>query len=168
MCPNRNQSPCSNGCFNLQTDVNNCGDCGTKCSAGFICSSGKWACPDRSLTTYNNCVNLLTEPNNLGNCCTKCNISGKSYDGSCNCTFITNRITRLYQPFSLGDTWGYSFATNAKCNFRFLSQVKFRWGWVLDSVTFVFSENGKTFRRNWGIGMSFHIDYQTHSFDYYI
>lgn len=56
-CP-MGQSCCGvSGCKNLQTDINNCGQCGTKCAAGATCAGGQCICGGRACGVGEVCCN---------------------------------------------------------------------------------------------------------------
>src|SRR5262249_55771873 len=68
----------SNGCdgceVNIESDSNNCGGCGTICSAGDTCQSG--ACAPCS-------SNLQTDSNNCGACGNVCSAGDTCQNGAC-------------------------------------------------------------------------------------
>ena len=77
-CPS-GKSCCDPGgfCVDLQTDPDNCGECGKACGANAYCSGGTCHCNEG----YGNCdgdwsngceVNLNTDPNNCGGCGNAC------------------------------------------------------------------------------------------------
>ena len=79
-CP-ANQVCCNNVCLDpqdYQTDVQNCGGCGTVCTppanATPVCSGGKcdFACNDRFTPCGNACVNEKTDKLNCGGCGVVC------------------------------------------------------------------------------------------------
>ena len=62
---------CNGVCKNLQTDVANCGTCGTVCPTNSICSKGK-CCPRGTINCGGSCVNLQTNPDHCGQCGNRC------------------------------------------------------------------------------------------------
>ena len=50
---------CRKQCVNVETDAQNCGQCGKKCRYGEVCCRGS-------------CVNVLFDPGNCGRCKNKC------------------------------------------------------------------------------------------------
>jgi hypothetical protein len=73
--------------FNLQTDANNCGNCGTKCGAGNTCCAGACVntklsnahcggcgiqCPVGNSCCNSGCTNTKTDKNNCGMCAMTC------------------------------------------------------------------------------------------------
>lgn len=70
------------GCFDLQSDMTNCGSCGNDCS-GNLCLAGT-CCNQGEINCMNTCTNTQTDPNNCGMCGTKCqNGQGKCTAGKC-------------------------------------------------------------------------------------
>lgn len=69
-------SLCGAVCVSLQSDPQNCGDCGVACGAGKVCSGGTCgAVCDPGLTECSGaCVSLSTDPNNCGACAAVCNL----------------------------------------------------------------------------------------------
>ncbi len=62
-------------CHDLQTDVNNCGECGKACKAGFSCNAGvcELVCAEGTFECNDKCIPATTiDVNNCGACGTKC------------------------------------------------------------------------------------------------
>ena len=76
---------CSGTCVNLQTDLAHCGQCGTQCKAGEVCTAGKCAlsCQSGLSVCSNTCVNLKTDLAHCGACGTKCNSGEVCSAGKC-------------------------------------------------------------------------------------
>lgn len=65
------------GCFNLNTDNNNCGSCGNRCSGGKTCQNGQCRCPSGQTDCGGTCVNTSTDPRHCGSCNNAC----RGWDG---------------------------------------------------------------------------------------
>jgi hypothetical protein len=76
---------CGSLCYDLRSDVSNCGRCGTKCAAGQVCTAGACKCPDGSTgdctpagcptgqaSCSGTCRDLSGDPANCGKCGTAC------------------------------------------------------------------------------------------------
>ena len=75
-------------CTNLDTDEQNCGDCGTKCGDDLECQSGVCRC-GTGLTACGSgadaeCVNTDIDPENCGSCGRDCGL-GTCVGGQCEC-----------------------------------------------------------------------------------
>jgi hypothetical protein len=59
---------CGGACKNIQTDVNNCGSCGTVCSIGDACFAGTCAlrCPPGLVNLSGSCVDEQTDTSDCG------------------------------------------------------------------------------------------------------
>ena len=69
-CPT-GQKNCGAGCINIQSDFQNCGDCGSMCSPGFgTCCSGQ-------------CLKTWTDPSNCGSCGHACLQGQTCQNGQC-------------------------------------------------------------------------------------
>jgi hypothetical protein len=83
---------CGSSCTNKSEDPNNCGDCGTTCSADQTCAQGKCTCTTLALPDAcpSGCVNFGNDPNNCGGC----NIVCPSGWGCCggNCTQLGTSV----------------------------------------------------------------------------
>src|SRR5690606_12163229 len=78
---------CSGSCVDTQTDVNNCGSCGTKCDAGDgapTCEAGKCtvACETGLSACGSECVDFEKDEENCGACGNSC-VLGPCLDGEC-------------------------------------------------------------------------------------
>ena len=78
---------CNGTCVNLQSNLKNCGVCGTACPAGDVCTSGKCAlaCKSGLSVCSNTCVNLQSDVKNCGTCATACKTGEVCTTGTC-CT----------------------------------------------------------------------------------
>ena len=76
---------CSGTCVNLQTDLQNCGACATKCAAGQLCAAGKCYTPCKTGLTdcSGKCVDVTTDTANCGACGTKCAAGVPCSAGKC-------------------------------------------------------------------------------------
>jgi alpha-tubulin suppressor-like RCC1 family protein len=65
---------CGDTCVDVQSDFQNCGDCGNVCPTDQVCSHGTCAvvCGGGSSRCGNNCVDLKSDPNNCGGCNNQC------------------------------------------------------------------------------------------------
>lgn len=89
-CADANPStpnPCVDGCYNFQTDSNNCGRCRNYCTSGKSCVSGECTCPAGSSACLGGCFNFQTDSSNCGGCGNDCTTSGRiCVSGSCHCS----------------------------------------------------------------------------------
>ncbi|MBQ8036534.1 MAG: hypothetical protein IJ268_06015, partial [Proteobacteria bacterium] len=82
-CPD-GEALCKGGCFDLKTDINNCGECGNACGAKtcyngecrFVCDTGQAICE-------NGCADLKTDDKNCGECGHACDEGQSCRNGSC-------------------------------------------------------------------------------------
>lgn len=63
---------CKNKCVNTNSDANHCGDCGTVCPSGQICSDGACGCASNQTTCSGTCTDTNTDAKNCGKCGTAC------------------------------------------------------------------------------------------------
>lgn len=81
------EATCDGGCVDLQTDDNNCGNCGNACSAlspaGQTCQSGACACPSGDTVCGGVCVNEQSDNNNCGGCGAVCAARGAATTTGC-------------------------------------------------------------------------------------
>jgi hypothetical protein len=93
---------CGASCIDVETDENNCGECGNVCGTNSTCNAGRCEC---SSPTFANCdgdftngceINVQTDSGNCGGCGTSCvdqNVaSGSCSAGSC----VISACTTLY------------------------------------------------------------------------
>src|SRR4029077_16187931 len=69
------------GCFDITTDVNNCGACGNSCGAGGSCTSGMCTCATGAQKCGNGCADLMTDPNDCGMCGRRCGMGAVACSG---------------------------------------------------------------------------------------
>lgn len=91
--------PCNGVCIDLDTDLNNCGVCGSACPPGMTCSLGKCMCPGPTCRLdgacclppdqcmVGTCVHnpLATDPQNCGSAGHRCATGEKCIFGECTC-----------------------------------------------------------------------------------
>jgi hypothetical protein len=71
-------------CTNFETDVDNCGACGTVCPAGDVCDSGTCQCPTAGQTNCSGtCTDTSTDANNCGSCGNVCSTGDTCTGGTC-------------------------------------------------------------------------------------
>ena len=65
---------CGDACTNLEFDPANCGDCGTVCAAGEVCSAGQCGleCTGGSTECAGKCVDITNDPAHCGGCDAAC------------------------------------------------------------------------------------------------
>ncbi len=84
------QAVCNGVCADLLTDVNNCGSCGTICSATETCANG-WCVAAAPVCAYgqtpcgSQCVDIMSDHANCGACFTACPPAQTCVSGSCVC-----------------------------------------------------------------------------------
>jgi hypothetical protein len=80
-------SLCSGACVSLESDPENCGQCGTACPANTVCSAGQCSgdCEPTATKCDQSCTNLQTDPYNCGECGKVC-VTPQCVDGSCACS----------------------------------------------------------------------------------
>ena len=76
---------CGGTCVDVQSDFQNCGDCGVKCESDKVCSHGTCAvvCGGGTARCGNNCVDLKADPANCGGCGSKCSGGEVCDKGTC-------------------------------------------------------------------------------------
>jgi hypothetical protein len=78
---------CGDTCVATQTDNNNCGSCGSACSAGNVCVAGACVCPVGQGVCSGICTTIATDPNNCGACGVRCGQGFACNQGVCqDCT----------------------------------------------------------------------------------
>jgi hypothetical protein len=75
-------------CTDLDSDPKNCGNCGSLCLGGRICTDGKCACPADFLLCQGAdlveaCFDPASDPKHCGNCETACESDGLCVGGGC-------------------------------------------------------------------------------------
>jgi hypothetical protein len=83
-CP-ASLTSCDGVCSNLQTDLHNCGACGTACPAGQVCSTGACAvsCQQGLTDCSGACASLTTDAANCGSCGNACPAGELCSAGAC-------------------------------------------------------------------------------------
>jgi hypothetical protein len=83
---------CAGACSNLQSDRDNCGQCGMQCGDGLVCSFGACAegCAGGLVNCGGNCVDETMDTRNCGGCGTTdtthvCALSETCNNGVCGC-----------------------------------------------------------------------------------
>lgn len=76
---------CGEDCVDEQVDENNCGGCGTSCSAGHVCIGGtcSLSCQAGLTACSGKCVDLLTDEDNCGSCGFLCGSNQRCSSGVC-------------------------------------------------------------------------------------
>lgn len=77
---------CNGACVDTTVDPNNCGTCGTICSAPLYCMSGQClliGCPGTEAICNDACVDTTTDPSNCGNCDHVCAPGEACTDSAC-------------------------------------------------------------------------------------
>jgi hypothetical protein len=70
-------------CTNTNSDSNNCGSCGVKCTGGSQCANGQCKCPDGFTLCNGLCVNTMTSAQNCGTCGHACTGNQTCAGGQC-------------------------------------------------------------------------------------
>jgi Stigma-specific protein, Stig1 len=77
---------CGGKCVNVDSDQNNCGECGQACFADEACQQGACVCLNSNLTLCGSiCVNLKRDPYNCGACYRDCG-GASCKNGECVCS----------------------------------------------------------------------------------
>ncbi len=69
-------------CVDVRSDPDNCGDCGTICGTGEVCTSGACVCGPAALVCGGTCVDPTSDPSNCGACGRSCG-AGTCAGGDC-------------------------------------------------------------------------------------
>lgn len=82
-CPS-GENLCGNACYNLKSDINNCGECGNSCGAK-TCFNGecRFVCDNGLATCETGCVDLKTDLQNCGDCGNACDENESCVNGKC-------------------------------------------------------------------------------------
>ena len=89
VCAEGNSDCCPAGrrgevCTNLASDASNCGECGSACPPGDVCTDGDCGCPIAGDTNCSGvCTDLQTDPVNCGACGIPCTPPGNCSGGAC-------------------------------------------------------------------------------------
>jgi hypothetical protein len=70
-------------CVDLQSDAENCGECGNACPAGVACVAGECSCDAGTEQCGDMCVNTGSDPDNCGGCDQPCDPSEVCNAGTC-------------------------------------------------------------------------------------
>lgn len=84
VCPEA-ESVCDDVCVDTLTDPLNCGGCGTECTGGQVCRSGRCACSEGQDICGDTCVDLNTSFDHCGECDAGCVVGQACSLGSCEC-----------------------------------------------------------------------------------
>jgi len=78
---------CNGVCVNLQSESNNCGSCGTACTAPAVCAGGSCntACAAGYQKCGDSCVNVATDSAHCGSCDKLCDAGVPCSGGVCGC-----------------------------------------------------------------------------------
>jgi hypothetical protein len=63
---------CGGQCTNLNSDENNCGACGIRCTGGHHCTSAQCTCPGGFTVCSGLCVNTMHNAEHCGSCGNEC------------------------------------------------------------------------------------------------
>jgi hypothetical protein len=72
-----------NACVDLESDAQNCGECGNVCPANAPCNAGECTCPDGGQVCDGVCVDLQSDPQYCGDCSTPCDPGQVCAQGQC-------------------------------------------------------------------------------------
>ena len=67
VCPD-GQSACNRECVDLQTDENNCAECGLPCGEGKTCEGGSCVCPAGTTECQGRCIDPMKDNDYCGGC----------------------------------------------------------------------------------------------------
>src|SRR5687768_4037239 len=78
---------CNGACVDLQSASDNCGVCGTACTAPAVCANGNCntACAEGFTKCGASCANLATDSTHCGSCDKLCEAGVPCYGGVCGC-----------------------------------------------------------------------------------
>jgi hypothetical protein len=78
---------CGGQCVNVQSASNNCGQCGTTCTAPAVCAGGSCntTCAEGFQKCGDSCVKVATDAGNCGGCGKVCDAGVPCYGGVCGC-----------------------------------------------------------------------------------
>ena len=121
-------SSCGSLCFNLKTDANNCGSCGTRCSESQRCSSGACVtCEADRLHCKDQCADGQSDPFNCGACGNVCKGSQACVKGACapcDGTVCSNACVELRTDRNNCGACGNICATGQCCNSGVCSSIR--------------------------------------------
>jgi hypothetical protein len=101
-CPS-GQTSCGGACVDLNTDTNNCGECGVCCVVGASCVAtgtppkGLCSCPIPTTMCGIHCVNTQSDAANCGACGRSCGL-GTCATGLCTCNASPTTVTMCPLP----------------------------------------------------------------------
>ncbi len=80
-----NLNTCDDRCVDLETDDNNCGECGNECESDESCVEGNCTatCSQGQISCDGTCVDLETDEGNCGECGNECGNGQSCMDGTC-------------------------------------------------------------------------------------
>jgi len=81
-------TPCASGCVDVMEDAQNCGACGTACTAGQVCSAGvcTTACGEGLLACAASCASVVDSVQHCGGCDSACAAGQVCQASACVCT----------------------------------------------------------------------------------
>ena len=117
----------SGSCLSTQTDMNNCGSCGTVCNTSkvshsssvsctsgsckatactspYTLSNGACVCPSGTCDTGSTCVSTQTDMSNCGSCGNVCDTSKVSHSSTVTCTGGNCEATGCTSPYVLNSS----------------------------------------------------------------
>ena len=74
---------CDGACFDLTSDLNNCGQCGNQCAGNQACQSGTCGCPGGQTLCGSFCTVTASDPDNCGTCGNVCGNGGTCQNSQC-------------------------------------------------------------------------------------
>lgn len=77
------KSACGSNCISTDSDVNNCGGCDKKCSAGQRCENSSCQCDSGLDACPSGCVDVSSDAKNCGDCGTVCGEGQVCSNGKC-------------------------------------------------------------------------------------
>jgi hypothetical protein len=93
-CPSDRRA-CGAGCYDIMTDINNCGDCDVSCNPGLTCQAGHCTpkCSFGMVSCNDGCHNLSYDAQNCGTCGNSCPVGLACNRSVCGPTLPTTIAT---------------------------------------------------------------------------